>query len=47
MSMIVGVPVIPSLIYEDANILFEFLVNVFGLAIGLWVVCHGGRNGDA
>ena len=30
-----GVPVILTLVYEDANILFEFLVNTFSLAIGL------------
>ncbi len=39
-----GEPVAPvglSVINEDAKVLFDFLVNLFGLSIGLWVEGHG------
>src|SRR6266481_7612681 len=34
------IPVILSLIYEESKELFDFLVDVFGLPICLWVVGH-------
>ena len=35
------IPVILSFPDEDAYILFQFLVNPFGLSVGLWMI--GGR----
>ena len=35
------VPVILSLVHEEAEELFELLVDPFGLAVRLWVVCSG------
>ena len=37
------VPVVLLLVYEEAEELFELLVNSFSLTIHLWVVC-GGRH---
>ncbi len=34
-------PVGLSMIYEDAKVLFDFLIYSFGLSIGLWVKGHG------
>ena len=41
------VPVIPailSLIHKEVQELFDLLVDTFGLAIHLQVICHGGCN---
>ena len=37
------IPVVLSLIHEEAEELLELLVNSFGLTVRLWVVC-GGRH---
>jgi len=37
------IPVILSFPDEDAYVLFQFLVNPFGLSVGLWMI--GGRRG--
>ena len=38
------IPVILSLVHEEAEELFELLVDPFGLAVRLWVVCSGRRE---
>ena len=38
------VPVILSLVHEEAEELFELLVDPFGLAVCLWVVCGRRRE---
>jgi hypothetical protein len=40
------VPVILSFIYKDSNVLFEFLIDMFGLAIRLWMIGGGQQNCD-
>jgi hypothetical protein len=40
------VPVILSLVHEEAEELFELLVNTFGLAVRLRVICGGRREFD-
>jgi len=42
-----SVPIMLPFAYEDSNILFEFLVDVFGLTIRLGVVGGGRQNGDS
>ena len=41
------IPVVLSFVHEEAKELFELLVNVFGLAIRLRVVCGGRHEFDA
>ena len=41
------VPVVLSFVHEEAKELFELLVNTFGLAVRLRVVCGGRREFDA
>ena len=40
------VPVVLSFIHEEAKELLQLLVNVFSLAVRLWVVCGGRREFD-
>ncbi len=39
-------PVSLSVVNEDPEVLLDFLVNVFGLSIGLWVKHCGGIQRD-
>ena len=32
---------------KESQVLLNFFVGAFGLAVGLWVVCGGKRVGDA
>jgi len=36
-----GVPVVLAFIHKQLDVLFQFLVDPFCLAIGLWVVSRG------
>jgi hypothetical protein len=40
------VPVILSFIYKDLNVLFKFLIDMFGLAVGLWMIGSGQQDHD-
>ena len=40
------IPVILSLVHEEMQELFDFLVDAFSLAICLQVICHGGCDFD-
>jgi hypothetical protein len=42
-----GIPVVLAFVDENSDVLFEFLIDVFGLAIRLRVICCGCRNLDA
>ena len=41
------IPVILLVVSEESDELLHFLVDLLGLAIGLWVVGHGCRQFDA
>ena len=40
-------PVILPLIYEEPEVLLQLLVDLFCLAVSLWVVCRGGSQLDS
>ena len=41
------VPIILALVDKKSEVLFQLLVDAFGLTIGLWVVGCGGRQSDS
>jgi hypothetical protein len=42
-----SIPVVLLFTHGDSDILFELLVDVFGLAIRLGVICSGHQNFDS
>ena len=41
------VPIILALVDKKSEVLFQLLVDAFGLTVGLWVVGCGGRQFDS